>query len=53
MISRYTRPEMGDIWTEQNKLQKWLDVELAALEAVLASSVSLSLMAAPFGTRQT
>jgi len=27
--------------------------ELAALEAVLASSVSLSLMAAPFGTRQT
>ncbi len=34
MISRYTRPEMGDIWTEQNKVQKWLDVELAALDAL-------------------
>ena len=34
MISRYTRPEMGFIWTEQNKVQKWLDVELAALDAL-------------------
>lgn len=34
MISRYTRPEMGAIWTEQNKVQKWLDVELAALDAL-------------------
>lgn len=34
MISRYTRPEMGEIWTEKNKLQKWLDVELAALDAL-------------------
>ena len=34
MISRYTRPAMGDIWTEQNKVQKWLDVELAALDAL-------------------
>ena len=34
MISRYTRPEMGKIWTEENKIQKWLDVELAALEAL-------------------
>lgn len=34
MISRYTRPEMGAIWTEQNKVQKWLDVELAALRAL-------------------
>ena len=29
MIDRYTRPEMGLIWSEQNKFQKWLDVELA------------------------
>ena len=34
MISRYTLPEMGEIWTEKNKVQKWLDVELAALDAM-------------------
>ena len=34
MIPRYTRPEMGRIWSEQNKYQKWLDVELAASEAL-------------------
>lgn len=34
MISRYTRPQMGEIWTEKNKVQKWLEVELAALEAM-------------------
>lgn len=34
MISRYTRPEMGRVWTEENKLRKWLEVELAALEAL-------------------
>jgi adenylosuccinate lyase len=34
MITRYTRPEMGRIWEEENKFQKWLDVELAALDAL-------------------
>lgn len=34
MINRYTRPEMGAIWSEQNKLQKWLEVEIAALHAL-------------------
>ena len=34
MISRYTRPEMAKVWTEENKLQKWLEVELAALEGL-------------------
>lgn len=34
MIPRYTRPEMGAVWTEENKVQKWLEVELAALEAL-------------------
>lgn len=34
MIPRYTRPEMAKIWTEENKLQKWLEVELAALEGL-------------------
>jgi adenylosuccinate lyase len=34
LISRYTRPEMGHIWSEENKFQKWLDVELAATETL-------------------
>ncbi|MDT7689831.1 MAG: adenylosuccinate lyase [Acidobacteriota bacterium] len=32
MIDRYTLPEMGAFWSEQNKFQKWLDVELAVCE---------------------
>jgi adenylosuccinate lyase len=32
MIERYTRPEMGAIWTDQNRFQKWLDVEIAVCE---------------------
>ncbi len=34
MIARYTRPEMGRIWSDQNKFQQWLEVELAASEAL-------------------
>ncbi len=33
MISRYTRPEMGRIWSEENKFRKWLEVEIATAEA--------------------
>ena len=29
MIKRYTRPEMGDIWSDENKYRKWLEVEVA------------------------
>src|SRR6266436_946192 len=32
MIARYTLPEMGALWSEQNKFQKWLEVELAVCE---------------------
>jgi len=32
MIERYTRPEMGRIWSEENSFQKWLDVEILAAE---------------------
>ena len=32
MINRYTLPEMGALWSEQNKFQKWLDVEIAVCE---------------------
>ncbi|MBI2364817.1 MAG: adenylosuccinate lyase [Deltaproteobacteria bacterium] len=34
MISRYTRPEMGRIWSEENGFQKWLDVEILAAEGM-------------------
>ncbi len=34
MIERYTLPEMKHIWSDQNKFQKWLDVEIAACEAM-------------------
>ncbi|MCC7076609.1 MAG: adenylosuccinate lyase [Acidimicrobiia bacterium] len=33
MIPRYTRPEMGAIWTEEAKFASWLEVEAAALDA--------------------
>ncbi len=34
MIERYTRPEMGAVWSEQRKLETWLEVELAVVEAL-------------------
>lgn len=33
MIPRYTNPEMGYIWTDENRFKKWLDVEVYACEA--------------------
>lgn len=33
MIERYTRPEMGAIWTEENRFKAWLEVEIVACEA--------------------
>ncbi|MBN1102727.1 MAG: adenylosuccinate lyase [Deltaproteobacteria bacterium] len=34
MIDRYTRPEMGRIWEDQNRFAKWLEVEVVACEAM-------------------
>jgi len=34
MISRYTRPEMGRIWEDENRYAKWLKVEISACEAM-------------------
>jgi adenylosuccinate lyase len=34
LIARYTRPEMGRVWSEQNRFEKWLEVELAATETL-------------------
>ncbi len=33
MIERYTRPEMGAIWTDENRYRAWLEVEIVACEA--------------------
>ena len=34
MIPRYTRQEMGHVWSDANKFAKWLEVELAATDAL-------------------
>ncbi len=36
MIDRYTRPEMGAIWTDENKYRIWLEIETLAVEAQAA-----------------
>jgi adenylosuccinate lyase len=37
MISRYTRLEMGKIWTDQRKFETWLEIELLVCEALSQS----------------
>src|SRR5262244_2959825 len=39
MIPRYTRPQMGRIWEDQNKYQRWLDVELAVVETLAEEGI--------------
>ncbi|HKS72718.1 MAG TPA: lyase family protein, partial [Terriglobales bacterium] len=34
MIPRYTRPDMGRIWSEENRFRNWLKVEIAATETL-------------------
>jgi adenylosuccinate lyase len=34
LIPRYTRPEMGRIWSDENKFRTWLEVEIAATETL-------------------
>jgi adenylosuccinate lyase len=36
MIARYTRPELGDLWTDQARMDAWRQVELAACEELPA-----------------
>lgn len=33
MVERYTRPEMGSVWSEENKYKIWLEIEILAVEA--------------------
>src|SRR5204863_6730101 len=34
LIPRYTRPEMGRIWSDENRFRTWLSVEVAATETL-------------------
>ena len=34
MITRYSRKELTNIWSEENKYKIWLDVEIAAAQAM-------------------
>jgi len=40
LIPRYTRPEMGRVWSDENKYAKWLEVELAATETLADLSIA-------------
>jgi len=39
LIARYTRSEMGRVWSEENKFQKWLEVELAAADTLAEAGI--------------
>ncbi|MBT9329647.1 adenylosuccinate lyase [Paracidobacterium acidisoli] len=39
MIARYTRPQMGSIWTEENKYKMWLAVEIAASKTLAEDGI--------------
>ena len=39
MIERYTRPEMGAVWSERRKFDTWLQVELAVVDALAEQGV--------------
>jgi adenylosuccinate lyase len=39
MIERYTRPEMGRLWSEENKYRTWLEVELAVCEVLTGRGI--------------
>jgi adenylosuccinate lyase len=39
LIARYTRSEMGRVWSEENKFRKWLEVELAATDTLADEGV--------------
>ena len=46
MITRYSRPEMRAIWTDENKLRIWLQIELLASEALAAEGTVPSTVSA-------
>jgi adenylosuccinate lyase len=40
MLSRYSRPEMASLWSPAARLRRWRDVELAALEGMVAAGIA-------------
>jgi adenylosuccinate lyase len=40
MIPRYSRPEMSSLWSNEERLRRWRDVELAALEGMVAAGIA-------------
>ena len=47
LIARYTRPEMGLIWSDENKFRTWLQVEVAASETLAEAGIVPSPLPAP------
>src|ERR1700733_15875429 len=39
MIARYTRPDMGRIWSDQGRFERWLEVELAASDTLAETGI--------------
>jgi adenylosuccinate lyase len=39
LIARYTRPQMGQIWSDENKYRMWLEVEAAASETLAEDGI--------------
>src|SRR5687767_5093590 len=53
MIPRYTNPAMGAIWSDQRRYETWLDVELAAADAMAEAGVIPAAAAAELRARAT
>jgi adenylosuccinate lyase len=51
MIPRYTNPEMGRIWSDQRKYETWLQVEIAAVEAMAHAGIVPDAAARDIKTR--
>src|ERR1700688_3946811 len=51
LISRYTREEMGRIWSEEGKFRRWLEVEVAATETLAERGVVPAAAAATIGEK--
>ena len=51
MIQRYTHPEMGAIWSDQRRYETWLDVELAAADAMADAQIVPAQAAAELRAR--
>ena len=53
MIERYTRPAMGQIWTDENKYRCWLQVEAAASRVLAEDGVIPKAAAEDIATKAT